>query len=76
MDHQGLVTRQGHPVNVDRSGLPTDDEIALEVTRAGVTLGHFLLTASTHITRPTLDQRKVAVLLATQAASALTEQHQ
>jgi K+-sensing histidine kinase KdpD len=73
LNHQGLVTRRGHQVNVDRDGLPTDDEIALEVTRAGVILGHFLLTASASIARPTLEQRKVAVLLADQAGSALSE---
>jgi K+-sensing histidine kinase KdpD len=73
LDHHGLVTRQGHPVNVDRDGLPTDDEIALQVTRAGVAVGHFLLTASARIARPTVEQRKVAVLLADQAGSALSE---
>lgn len=73
LDHQGQVTRQGHRVNVDRGGLPTDDEIALEVSRGGVVIGHFLLTASARIARPTLEQRKVAVLLADQAGSLLTE---
>ncbi len=71
LDHKGLVTRQGHPINVDQDGLPTDDEIALPITRADVTLGHFLLTASAEITRPTLEQRKVAVLFADQVGGVL-----
>ena len=66
LDHQGLVTRLGKPVDVDRNGLPTDDEIALEVTRAGVPVGHFLINTAANITRPTLEQRRVAVLLADQ----------
>ncbi len=73
LDHQGLVTRQGHLVNVERDGLPTDNEIALPVTRAGIPLGAFLLTASARIVRPTLEQRKVAVLLADQAGPVLGE---
>ena len=36
-----------------------------------MTLGHFLLTAASEIARPTLEQRKVAVLLADQAGSVL-----
>lgn len=70
------MTRQGRPVKVERDGLPTDDEIALEVTRAGVVLGTFLLTASTKIVRPTVEQRTVVVLLADQAGLVLAERAQ
>jgi hypothetical protein len=35
LDHQGLVTRRGRVVDVDRAGLPSDDEIALVLTRSG-----------------------------------------
>jgi hypothetical protein len=66
------VTRRDHLINVDRNGLPTDDEIALVITRADVTLGHYLLTSAAHVARPTLEQRKVAVLLADQVGSVLT----
>lgn len=72
LDHQGLVTRREHPINVDRDGLPTDDSTALVVSRGEKVLGHFLLTAAADIARPSLEQRKVAVLLADQAGSALS----
>ena len=71
LDHQGRVRRRGHEINVDRDGLPTDDNTALVVTRADATLGHFLLTAASEIARPTLEQRRVAVLLADQAGTVL-----
>jgi K+-sensing histidine kinase KdpD len=71
LDHQGLVTRREHLVNVDRDGLPTDDETALLVRRGGVTLGHFLLTAAADIAHPSREQRKVAVLLAAQVGAVL-----
>jgi K+-sensing histidine kinase KdpD len=73
LDHQGHVTRGDHRLNVDRDGLPTDDDIALVVSRSGTIVGHFLVTAASDIARPTLEQRKVAVLLADQAGSALAQ---
>jgi len=73
LEHRGQLTRQGHEVDVDRDGLPTDDEIALLVTRAGAPLGHFRITAVGHIARPSLEQRKVAVLLADQAGTVLSD---
>jgi hypothetical protein len=66
LDHDGLLTRNGRNVNVDHNGLPTDDEIALLVRRGDKILGHFLLNAAARIARPTLEQRRVAVLLADQ----------
>ena len=71
LDHQGYVSRGDHRINVDRAGLPTDNVIALVVQRGNLTLGNYLLTASAHIARPTLEERKVAVLLADQAGSIL-----
>ncbi len=73
LGHEGQVTRRGEDVNVERDGLPTDDDIALVVTRAGTALGHFLLTSASNIARPTLEQRKVAILLADQVGQALVE---
>lgn len=70
LDHQGHVTRRGRVVDVDRDGLPSDDEIALVLTRPGVSPGHFLITAAGSIARPTVEQRKVAVLLADQVGPA------
>ena len=76
LDHQGRVTRHGQDVDVDRDGLPTDDEIALLVVRGPTTLGHFRITAAGAIARPTLEQRKVAVLLADQAGIVLSDRPQ
>ncbi|NYE75567.1 hypothetical protein [Microlunatus parietis] len=46
---------------MDRTGLPTDDVIELAVEHAGVGHGRFLITAATRISRPSLEQRLVAV---------------
>ena len=73
LGHEGQVTRHGKHVDVDRDGLPTDDDIALEVTRSGAVVGHFLLTCASRIARPTLEQRKVAILLADQVGQVLVE---
>lgn len=73
LEHDGAVTRRGMELDVDRDGLPTDDDIALVVTRAGQTIGHFLLTSASTVARPNLEQRKVAVLLADQAGQVLVE---
>jgi K+-sensing histidine kinase KdpD len=71
LDHDGSVTQLGRPVDVDRHGLPTDDLIALDVQQGGASYGRFLLTSSTRMVRPSLEQRKVVVLLAEQVAAAL-----
>lgn len=66
--HDGVVTRGGRTLDVDDDGLPTEDETALVVGPAGAGRGYFVLTASTAVARPSLEQRKVAVLLADQVA--------
>lgn len=66
----GSVTRSGRPVNVERDGLPTDTEIELKVQSGGVLTGRYLLTASTRIRRPSLEQRQVAVAVADQVGAA------
>lgn len=71
LEHDGSVTQRGHAVDVSRGGLPTDDLIALDVRRGGVSHGQFLLTSSTGIVRPSLEQRRVVVLLADQVGAAL-----
>lgn len=72
LNHQGMLTRQGRDVDVDRNGLPTDDEIALLVRHGDSTLGRFQLNAATRVARPSLQQRRVAVLLADQIAAIIT----
>jgi K+-sensing histidine kinase KdpD len=71
LDHDGSVTQLGRPVDVDRHGLPTDDLIALDVQQGGASYGRFLLTSSTRMVRPSLEQRRVVVLLAEQVGAAL-----
>jgi len=72
LDHDGNVTRRGYLVNVERDGLPTDEQIGLVVRQGGVVHGQFVLTATTRVVRPTVEQLKVAVLLADQVGAALT----
>ncbi|MFE6968303.1 DUF4118 domain-containing protein [Isoptericola sp. NPDC057653] len=72
LHRDGSVTRHGHPVDVERDGLPVDDRTELLVEYGGVVHGRFLLTASTGVSRPDLDRRLVAVTLAGQVAAALT----
>jgi hypothetical protein len=69
LDHDGDVTRGGHSVKVERDGLPTDEETALLVIREGQLVGHFVLTSAAEVSRPSLEQRRVAVLLADQVAA-------
>jgi len=67
----GSVWRAGHEIDVARHGLPTDDVVALEVMHDGATLGRLALTASLATARPTLEQRRLAIVLADQLGSAL-----
>lgn len=71
LNRDGTVSREGHAVDVDRDGLPTDDTIELLVEHGGTVRGRFLLTAATRIARPDVDQRLVAVTLAEQVGAAL-----
>lgn len=71
LDRHGVVRRRDRDLKVDRFGMPTDDETAILVRRGDVTLGHFLLNATSRVARPTVEQRKVAVLLAGQAGAGL-----
>lgn len=70
LDPDGEVRVHGALVNVDRDGLPTLGETVLPVQHNGVVEGQFLITAATEVARPTLEQRRVAVLLANQVGTA------
>ena len=67
----GTVSHRGHALDITRRGLPTDTTIALPAQSGGVSYGQFLLTASTRVSRPTLNQLRVAVTLANQVGSVL-----
>jgi hypothetical protein len=71
VDHDGVVTRGGQAVDVDRVGLPHDEYVALVVRKGPRVIGHFLVTASTKVSYPSRERRQVAVLLADQVAVAL-----
>ncbi len=71
LDHEGDVTRGGRPVDVTRSGFPTDEYVAVPVRRGSVVVGHFLLSSATRTAYPSIEQRQVAVLLADQVAVAV-----
>jgi K+-sensing histidine kinase KdpD len=75
LDHDGNVVRRGRRVNVERDGLPTDELIGLVVRQGDVVHGQYVLTAATRVVRPSIEQRRVAVLLADQVGSALTHAH-
>jgi len=67
----GVVRSGGRDLDVERHGLPPDEEILLPVRSGGRTLGGFVLTAATRVRRPTAEQLRVAVLLADQVGTAL-----
>lgn len=71
LDHDGVVTRGGHTVDIEKTGLPYDEYLALLVRRGPRVIGHFLVTATTSVTYPSQERRQVAVLLADQVAAAL-----
>jgi K+-sensing histidine kinase KdpD len=71
LDHEGNVTRNGRTLDVERDGLPVDEETALEVGRGAETWGHFVITSASAVAYPTAEQRRAAVLLADQVSLAL-----
>jgi K+-sensing histidine kinase KdpD len=74
LDQDGVLTRQGRSVDVERVGLPVDEYVALPVRRGPRVLGHFLVTATSGTTYPTREQRRIAVLLADQVSGALQDE--
>lgn len=68
----GGLIRNGRTVDVRRRGLPTDTAFVIPVRFAGTVHGHFVLTASTRVVRPTSGQLRVAVMLADQVGGALS----
>ena len=67
----GTLTRGGHTVDIARRGLPTDATTALPVRNGGAVYGHYLLTSSTRMVRPSRNQLRVAVMLADQIGATL-----
>jgi len=71
LQHDGTLAYDDTTVNVHRDGLPVDTTVVLPVTVGEELRGHFVLTATSHVARPTPEQCRVAVLLADQVAGAL-----
>lgn len=71
LDHDGVLMRNGHPVDVERVGLPVDEYVAVPVGVGSREVGHFLVTATGHLTYPSNEQRRIAVLLADQVVAAV-----
>jgi K+-sensing histidine kinase KdpD len=71
LNPDGSVTQAGRKIDVDRDGLPVDSVVVLPVRTGGELRGRFLLTAASHVARPSERQRRVAVLLADQIAATL-----
>jgi K+-sensing histidine kinase KdpD len=74
LDHDGALTRDGRASDVDRVGLPTDEYVAVPVRREARTVGHFLVTATGHVSYPSRERRRVAVLLADQVGAAARDE--
>lgn len=71
IDRDGTVSWNGHPVDIQRAGLPTMDEIDLPVEYGGITHGHFVLTSATKVRRPDIEQLLVVITLAEQVGAAI-----
>ncbi len=71
LDHDGVVTRADHAVDVGRVGLPSNEYVAIPVRRGSRVVGHFLVTATSKVAYPSHEQLRVAVLLADQVAAAV-----
>jgi K+-sensing histidine kinase KdpD len=72
LDDDATMTYDGRPYDVRRNGLPTDTEIAVRVQSAGVSRGRFLLTATSRVVRPTVEQLRVVLALSDQVGAALS----
>ena len=71
LGRDGSVSRSGLALDVDRAGLPVDEVVLLPVHAGGRQRGYFALTAASRVSRPTPQQRRVAVLLADQLSGLL-----
>jgi hypothetical protein len=68
LQHDGRLTARDPAWDVERDGLPADTELLVE--NSGILEGRFLMTPGPG-SRPTLEQRLVAVAFADQVGAAL-----
>jgi len=64
LDREGNLTVGGQSLDVKADGLPTDRFIAIPVTQADGSAGHFRISAAASLVRVRPEQLRVAVLLA------------
>ena len=74
LEPDGSLSWHGGSLDTERSGWPTDTEVVLRVGSVEEDRGAFQLVASTHVSRPTLQQRQVAVLMAEHVAATLRQE--
>lgn len=65
----GMVHSGERVIDIQRQGLPTEEEVLLPVRNSGRTIGGFVFTTATRVRRPTPEQLRVAVLLADQVGT-------
>ncbi|HET8594337.1 MAG TPA: DUF4118 domain-containing protein, partial [Intrasporangium sp.] len=73
VDPEGVVRGHGHALPVQLVGLPTDGSVSIPVTRGGRTVGHFRLVAASRAVRPSADELRAAVLLASSVVREIPE---
>ncbi len=71
LDRDGGVRLRGQQLWVDQDGLPTVNTVALPIRPGDPASPGFILTAATHIARPSLEQRRLAGALADQVGAVL-----
>ncbi len=69
LGRDGVLRINGHPIDVERDGLPTTIELAVVPHGARPGDGYFVASSGARIVRPSLEQRKIAVHLADQVTS-------
>jgi hypothetical protein len=74
LDRDGQIRDHDRRLRVDTNGLPTDTSVALPVRPDDPQSPGFMLTAATHIARPSLRQRRLAGALADHVDWALRAQ--
>jgi hypothetical protein len=74
LEHDGRLTVKGRAWDVETGGLPVSTDIELLVENQGYLQGRFLCSAEPG-SRPTLEQRLVAIALADQVGAALATTH-
>ena len=74
LEADGEIRHAGRMLRVEEDGLPVDSTITVPIDLDDPHSPGFVLTAATHVARPTLRQRRLARALADQTGWALRQQ--